>query len=251
MKKLLLLTLSGTLLLGAGQMAQAHGVYFQSSDNTYLRDGSGNCIRTSGWKPGTQVEGCDEIKPEPPGDSDMDGVIDPKDECPNTPRGARVKPNGCEYDSDGDGVVDSRDRCANTPRGAKVDATGCIIELLEPITYNLRVEFANNSDQIQAQYQDDFQQAAELLASDPGVTVVIEGHTDSNGSADYNQDLSQRRAENVARALIASFGIDPRRLTAVGFGESRPIADNSTADGRQRNRRVEARVQVMVKKPAQ
>ena len=84
-----------------------------------------------------------------------------------------------------------------------------------------------------------------FLAQYPNSDAIIEGHTDSNGSDDYNQGLSKRRAETVKMALISKYGINPNRLTAVGYGESRPIATNETSDGRYTNRRV----MVVIPKP--
>src|SRR5690606_17998253 len=79
---------------------------------------------------------------------------------------------------------------------------------------------------------------AEVMAQNPETRVIIEGHTDSRGSAEYNEELSLRRAEAVARALEAR-GIDPARIDAVGRGENYPVASNQSAAGQQRNRRVE------------
>jgi outer membrane protein OmpA-like peptidoglycan-associated protein len=89
------------------------------------------------------------------------------------------------------------------------------------------------------------QQIARLstyLAANPSQTVRIEGHTDSQGSATYNEALSQRRAASVRAALVAA-GIDPARVTAMGMGEALPVASNDTAAGRQQNRRVEIIIQ--------
>lgn len=80
--------------------------------------------------------------------------------------------------------------------------------------------------------------AAAFLSQDPGARIEIHGHTDSDGEAETNQVLSQQRAEAVLTALVAR-GIDPTRMTAVGFGESQPIAPNVTDDGRATNRRIE------------
>jgi OOP family OmpA-OmpF porin len=74
----------------------------------------------------------------------------------------------------------------------------------------------------------------------PDTKIAIEGHTDSIGSNEYNQKLSERRANSVKNYIIDNFGIDAKRLRAEGFGETRPIADNNTDEGRQRNRRVES-----------
>ncbi len=81
----------------------------------------------------------------------------------------------------------------------------------------------------------------ELLRGNAGVRMEIGGHTDSDGSASYNQDLSRRRAESVRDYLVRK-GISASRLTTVGYGESRPVASNATAAGKARNRRIEFRV---------
>ena len=81
--------------------------------------------------------------------------------------------------------------------------------------------------------------AARILIQNPAITVEIQGHTDSVGSAEYNQQLSERRAQAVVSYLLQDLGIEAGRLTARGYGESRPVADNDTEDGRGLNRRVE------------
>jgi outer membrane protein OmpA-like peptidoglycan-associated protein len=101
-----------------------------------------------------------------------------------------------------------------------------------------RLSFASGSATLPAGELPDLDRTAELLASRPELTARIEGHTDSVGSAALNQSLSQQRAEAVRAALVAR-GIDPARLTAVGIGPDRPIADNATPQGRSQNRRVE------------
>jgi len=169
--------------------------------------------------------------PPAPVDSDGDGVTDDKDRCPGTPAGARVDPVGCELDGDGDGVVDSKDKCPNTPKGDKVDAVGC------SLTARLEVFFANNSDVLQPQSYADLDRAVAFLRDVPSVTGVIEGHTDSNGSDAYNQSLSDRRAKAVLDYILSK-GVDPARLNSRGLGESDPVADNATPEGRAQNRRV-------------
>lgn len=79
-----------------------------------------------------------------------------------------------------------------------------------------------------------------------GVKAVVEGHADSNGAAAYNKQLSQRRADSVRKALIRDYNIAENRLSAVGYGEERPIADNKTSEGRRANRRVVAVIQAEV-----
>jgi OOP family OmpA-OmpF porin len=104
------------------------------------------------------------------------------------------------------------------------------------------VNFAFNSDQVDAASMVVLDVAAETLRNNPGVRVSVEGHTDSVGADAYNQGLSERRAESVRRVLIEK-GVPASRLTATGFGESRPVASNDTEDGRRMNRRVELNAQ--------
>jgi len=100
------------------------------------------------------------------------------------------------------------------------------------------VNFAFNSSDIQPAARPVLDEAAEILKANPGVTVRVEGHTDSIGSDEYNQALSLRRAESVYRYLV-NRGVDPERFRVEGFGESRPVASNNTEVGRAQNRRVE------------
>ncbi|MFC4258041.1 OmpA family protein [Marinobacter lacisalsi] len=180
--------------------------------------------------------------PAPEPDSDGDGVPNNRDQCPGTVAGASVDRNGCELDSDGDGVVDRLDDCPGTRAGAEVGERGCELVTLETIT--LYITFPLNSAEIGNQYDDDIREIADALKADPDVTTEIAGHTDSTGAAEYNQDLSQRRAEAVADRLIQLYDIDSDRVTPVGYGESDPVATNETDEGRAQNRRVEARIQV-------
>ncbi|MDR1084691.1 MAG: OmpA family protein [Deltaproteobacteria bacterium] len=137
-------------------------------------------------------------------------------------------------DSDNDGVCDIYDKCPGTPAGYKVDADGCPIT----VSINLHINFDFDKSVIKPQYYSEVQKVADFLNSHPLSTAVVEGHTDSRGTDEYNQRLSQRRADAVRAALLEQFNIDPGRIQAIGYGESRPIADNATADGRAENRRV-------------
>lgn len=175
--------------------------------------------------------------PPAPADSDGDGVIDPNDKCPNTPAGVKVDAVGCPLDSDGDGVPDYLDKCP-TPKGFKVDAEGCIIEQ----TIVLRgVNFEYDKDQLTAEAKAILDAVVPGLAAQPKLTLEIGGHTDSRGTDAYNKSLSQRRANSV-KAYLAAKGVAPERLSAVGYGESKPVADNATEAGRGENRRVEFQV---------
>jgi len=170
-------------------------------------------------------------------DSDGDGVVDSQDQCPGTPAGAKVDARGCELDSDGDGVVDSRDECPNTPTGATVNAKGCALGIVLQ-----DVQFQTNSDQLTADSKAVLDKVAASLKARADVTSVqVIGHTDSRGDAGYNQALSEKRAKAVA-AYLVSQGVDEGILSAKGMGESSPVADNNTAEGRSKNRRVELKL---------
>ena len=137
-------------------------------------------------------------------------------------------------DSDGDGVVDGMDKCADTPRGDKVDTAGCSCDVTRQLTFRTNSAELSDADMLVLD-----EMAANLTRLN-FVSGVIEGHTDSTGAESYNQGLSERRAQSVADYL-ASKGISRDRLQVVGRGESEPIGDNKTADGRALNRRVVAR----------
>ena len=171
-------------------------------------------------------------------DSDGDGVIDRLDKCPGTPRGAAVDAEGCELDSDHDGVVDRLDKCPGTRAGAKVDTTGC--EIQEVIVLK-GVNFATNSARLTGNSTTILDEAAATLVKRGDVKTEVAGHTDNRGSAQRNRTLSQARAEAVMRYLVSK-GVNANNLTAKGYGQDNPVADNATESGRAANRRVELRV---------
>lgn len=146
-------------------------------------------------------------------------------------------------DSDGDGVYDDKDECPNTPAGREVDEKGCEYVLRKTEEVRLQVEFGFDSDVIADQYVPEVERAANFLRRYANVKAEIAGHTDSRGTDAYNQKLSERRANAVRNMLIQRFGIDAGRLTAVGYGESKPVASNDTEAGRAENRRVVAVMQ--------
>jgi OOP family OmpA-OmpF porin len=104
----------------------------------------------------------------------------------------------------------------------------------------LDIQFEIKQDSIQLEEKEKLAVVGIFMIKYPDTSAVIEGHTDDVGTSDYNQQLSQRRAESVVSYLVDTFHITPSRLTAVGYGESRPIADNSTNEGKQANRRINA-----------
>ncbi len=208
-----------------GEQVDAYGCALDS-DGDGVKDSMDQCPGTPAGTP-VDSKGC-------PLDSDGDGVTDDKDRCPNTVAGAEVDENGCELDSDGDGVVDRLDECPGTTAGTPVDNKGCEIKG----DYVLRgVNFESNSDQLKGGSAAVLDEVVATLKRYPEITFVVEGHTDSVGSAEYNEGLSQRRAQTVYDYL-ANAGIAENRMQAVGRGEAEPIADNATAEGRAENRRV-------------
>jgi OOP family OmpA-OmpF porin len=171
-------------------------------------------------------------------DSDGDGVKDGLDMCPNTAAGAKVNAQGCELDSDGDKVVDRLDKCPNTRAGAQVDVNGC--EIKEEISLP-GVNFESNSARLLPGAERVMNDAAETLRRNPTITVEVAGHTDSDGAADYNESLSDRRARAV-RDYLAARGVAMNRMTVRGYGEAEPIASNQNREGKAMNRRVVLRI---------
>jgi len=150
--------------------------------------------------------------------------------CPPVPCPEACRKPAPPKDSDGDGVIDPNDKCPNTPKGAKVNKVGCWI------VKGLLFDF--NKADIKPQYYSALNDVIKVLKANPGMKVEIQGHTDNIGSAEYNLKLSKRRAQAVADYLI-SHGISASRLTVEGYGFSRPVASNDTPEGRALNRRVQ------------
>lgn len=177
-----------------------------------------------------------------PIDTDGDGVPDDLDKCPATPAGVKVDSKGCPLDTDGDGVPDYLDKCPGTPKGVPVDKTGCPHAGIEIIgdewVVRGSVLFDTNKDAIKTEAKDVLSKIAAFLVKNTQYNVEIQGHTDSTGTAAWNDTLSQRRADSV-KAFLASEGVPMDRMTAKGYGPSDPIAPNDTADGRAKNRRVD------------
>ena len=207
------------------EMAKAEG----DADNDGVVDSKDQCPGTAA---GVKVDarGCAL-------DSDGDGVADSKDKCPDTSAGVKVDASGCELDSDGDGVADSKDDCPNTPAGATVTDAGCAVQIvLQNVLFDL------NSDKISNEYTPTLDRIADSLKARTDIkSIEVTGHTDSTGGAAYNQTLSEQRAKAVADYL-ATQGVSGSLLTTKGKGESSPIADNKTAEGRAQNRRVELKL---------
>lgn len=174
-------------------------------------------------------------------DTDGDGLPDKIDLCPKEPGGALV--GGCP-DTDGDGIPDNRDKC---PLKAGVpEEEGCPAPepkpALDRFTGVMRgITFDTGKATIRASSFGVLEEAYAALQAYPHVRLIVEGHTDSVGSDSRNLTLSQARAEAV-RVWFIQRGIAPDRLTALGYGESQPMADNGTTWGRAENRRIEFRI---------
>ena len=184
-------------------------------------------------------------------DRDDDGIVDSEDACPTQPEDVDgfEDEDGCpDPDNDGDGLRDSQDDCPIDPEdfdgfedtdGCPEEGTGLVELTCAEIIIAEAVYFETDSDVIEERSFELLDQVAAVLVSASYIRLArIEGHTDDRGDADYNEDLSRRRAVSVAVYLIKS-GVAQPRLEAVGLGESDPIVDNETRDGRSGNRRVE------------
>ena len=172
-------------------------------------------------------------------DTDKDGINDELDKCPTVPGLARYQ--GCPIpDTDGDGVNDEEDKCINEKGPAS--NFGCpviseeIIKRVKIAAQNIFFETAKS--RLLPKSFPKLNDVVSILKDNPSFKVQIDGHTDSQGSDEYNHTLSHDRAASVT-AYLVSKGIDESRLSFTGYGESKPVADNKTAAGRAQNRRVE------------
>ena len=184
-------------------------------------------------------------------DSDNDGVADAFDRCPKRQedQDGFADDDGCpEDDNDRDGVPDDDDECPDTPEGKNGDGDGCPDD---PVVYFQngkivivgKVQFMTGSSNLQPKSEKTLDRVAAVLKEHPEFKrAYVDGHTDETGSAGLNQGLSEQRAARVRQGLIER-GVSPQRLSARGFGESRPLAPNTTKAGRAKNRRVEFTVQ--------
>ncbi len=139
-------------------------------------------------------------------------------------------------DGDNDGVKDSADKCPASAAGAKVNAYGCAEA--EKASVHLEVEFASGKTEVAHGYDSDLKELAAFMSEHPSTKIEIQGHTDSSGAKALNDKLSKGRAEAVKNHLVNVLKADGTRITAKGYGPSMPIADNTSVEGRQKNRRV-------------
>jgi len=213
------------------------------ADKDGVPDGIDKCPGTAA---GVKVDatGCS-------ADSDHDGVADGTDQCANTPTGALVDAVGCPLDTDKDGIPDGLDKCPGTPPTSRVDKDGCEIqvseketELLDTGKITIRdINFETAKWTILPESYKVLDEVGTILVQWPELKVEIGGHADARGSDKYNLDLSQKRAQAVLDYLVGKFPqITRAQYTAKGYGESQPVAPNTTVEGMARNRRVEFKV---------
>ncbi|MBK6346142.1 MAG: OmpA family protein [Bacteroidales bacterium] len=211
-------------------------------------------------------------------DSDNDGVTDQLDKCPNTPASIQVDQSGCPLDEDKDGVADYLDKCPQTPVKASVDEFGCTLdsdkdgipdyqdkcptiagtkenqgcpELTKEVKTLFQkalqgIKFDTGKSTIKPVSFPILDAVVKVMVENPSYKLIIGGHTDNVGAEGMNMTLSKNRAESVSVYLIGK-GISPDRISATGYGLTRPVDDNNTAAGRTRNRRVELSVEFIEK----
>jgi outer membrane protein OmpA-like peptidoglycan-associated protein len=196
------------------------------NDNDGVPDDIDRCPDTKGT---LAANGCP--------DTDGDGVADPDDKCPEA-AGLAIY-NGCP-DSDGDGLDDSIDKCPYSP--GTVAANGCPEikkEDRETLDIAMRaVQFDTGKNTLKSESYQILKQIANIMNRYPDYNLTIAGHTDNVGSASANQNLSEKRAKACYDYLVSQ-GVSGFRMSHAGFGESRPISDNNTLNGKRLNRRVE------------
>jgi OOP family OmpA-OmpF porin len=203
------------------------------ADSDGIPDDGDQCVK----EPGPAPLGCP--------DGDGDGVLDRNDQCPGV---AGVAPLGCPGDSDQDGFADPDDKCPSEPetKNGFEDGDGCpdvLPDAVKKFTGVIAgIEFDVNKDTIRNSSFDVLDQAAKILADYPDLKVEITGHTDDTGAHDYNVKLSQERADAV-KSYLVSRGIGEERIKTRGAGPDEPLVNEKTKSARQKNRRIEFRIQ--------
>jgi OmpA-OmpF porin, OOP family len=143
-------------------------------------------------------------------------------------------------DADKDGVSDAKDKCPGTEAGMTVNAYGCVPK--EKAHIEVEVFFQTGKAALDANSHAAMEDLANFLKENPGTKAEIQGHTDNVGSDKTNKALSQKRAQAVRDYLVTKLDVPAGRLSSYGYGEEKPVADNTTAEGREKNRRVVAEV---------
>jgi outer membrane protein OmpA-like peptidoglycan-associated protein len=220
---------------------------FEDEDGCPDNDNDGDGIRDKDDRCPMDPEDLDKFEDEdgcPENDNDGDGLADKIDQCPNEAedKDGFEDDDGCpDLDNDMDTFADKDDKCPNeygvAPDGCPKKYTNVVVTATK-IEIKQTIYFAFNKATIKPVSYPLLNEVAQALKDNPSIKVEIGGHTDSVGNDKFNLKLSQNRAAAVRTYLIKQ-GIDSSRMTAKGYGENVPIADNRTADGRSQNRRVE------------
>ncbi len=201
-------------------------------DGDGIKDSEDRCPEIKGLQ---QFSGCI--------DSDNDGIADPDDLCPSTATVAKVDVSGCPLDRDHDNIADYLDECPDD--AGVVDNKGCPLvkeEVKELFRRALNgIKFETGKDIIKKESFAILDTVAQIMIANPSYKLNIYGHTDNVGDPQKNLLLSEARADAVSAYLVRT-GLEGRIQEATGFGDQKPIADNSTKEGRLLNRRVEFEV---------
>jgi OOP family OmpA-OmpF porin len=214
------------------------------SDGDGVKNMDDACPHVSGVRNSNPaLNGC------PAADADGDTIGDALDACPAVAGLSNADPSkhGCPVDADGDGIMDPQDACVLEPGPPNVDPAkhGCPLAKIDQgqIKIMEQVQFEVGSARIRPESDTVLQAVLRILKDHPEIArVSVEGHTDNRGTRDLNKALSNDRAASVVQWLVYN-GVSSDRLSSVGFGPDRPIDDNRTELGRQKNRRVEFHIQ--------
>lgn len=266
----------GSMISGTANANNSIGYWYDTAGDI-VRTNFGECWRTIDWSTSNAIAECEGKMPakkamvKVDGDADKDGVVDSKDQCSSTTRGAKVDAKGCEVDSDKDGVVDSKDKCPGTTSGVSVDSSGCEVikdsdgdgivdandqcpDTAEGMVVNKdgcklkasisleNVQFKTGTADLSGTSRTTLDKVAATLKENDHLSFEVAGHTDSTGNYKKNVSLSEARAQTVMKYLVDK-GVSADSLTAKGYGPDRPVASNDTRDGRSKNRRVELGLQ--------
>lgn len=210
-------------------VAKYEGCPVPDTDKDGINDEEDQCPQVAGT---AQYNGC------PIPDSDRDGINDEEDKCKDQYGVAKYQ--GCPVpDSDNDGVNDENDKCPQVPGTAENGGCPAIKEeVVKRVEFAARnIYFNTGSAQLLSKSFAPLNEVVKVLNEDAHLKLTIEGHTDNVGKDDFNQTLSENRAKAVKDYLVSK-GIDEARISSQGFGETQPVADNNTAAGRAKNRRV-------------
>lgn len=214
-------------------LAKYDGCPIPDTDGDGINDEMDKCPTQAGV---AKYEGC------PVPDTDGDGINDELDKCPT--QAGPADRNGCPVgDRDNDGINDDNDRC---PDIAGTSANNGCPDMPANVTKSLgsigpNIFFGTTDATLTTKSNASLDRLVTLMNENPGLNIVIEAHTDNVGEEKANEELSEDRAKAV-EAYLVSKGIDEDRIDTKGYGETMPIADNNTAAGRARNKRIEIKI---------